>query len=71
MEGRQELRNSLEPLNVNHLGIVKKLGDIQSDVILKKQLLKPTKQVVRIYMIEGFDLASRDIGGFSDPYLVL
>lgn len=27
--------------------------------------------VVRVYMIEGFDLASRDIGGFSDPYLVL
>lgn len=22
-------------------------------------------------MIEGFDLASRDIGGFSDPYLIL
>jgi Ca2+-dependent lipid-binding protein len=27
--------------------------------------------IVRVYMIEGFDLASRDIGGFSDPYLKL
>jgi len=27
--------------------------------------------IVRIYMIEGFDLASRDIGSDSDPYLKL
>lgn len=27
--------------------------------------------IVRVYIIEGFDLASRDIGGFSDPYLKL
>jgi len=34
-------------------------------------LLKSEKCIVRVYMIEGFDLASRDIGGFSDPYLKL
>jgi C2 domain len=34
-------------------------------------LLKSQKMIVRIYMIEGFDLASRDLGGFSDPYLIL
>jgi len=34
-------------------------------------LLKTQKCIVRIYMIEGFDLASRDMGGFSDPYLIL
>lgn len=71
MEGRMELRLALEPLQVNHLGIVKRLADIESDVILKRMLLKTSKMIVRIYMIEGFDLASRDIGGFSDPYLIL
>jgi hypothetical protein len=34
-------------------------------------LLKTQKMIVRVYMIEGFDLASRDLGGFSDPYLIL
>jgi hypothetical protein len=26
---------------------------------------------VRLYILEGFDFAQRDIGSFSDPYLVL
>ena len=27
--------------------------------------------LVRLYIIEGFDFASRDVGSFSDPYLKL
>jgi hypothetical protein len=54
----------LEPLSVNHLKIVEKLADIESDVILKRMLLRKSKMIVRVYMIEGFDLASRDLGGF-------
>lgn len=65
------MKESLEPLSVNHLNIVNILADIESDVILKRMLLKTAKMVVRVYMIEGFDLASRDMGGFSDPYLIL
>lgn len=71
MEGRFEIKDQLEKLSVNHLNIVNILADIESDVILKRMLLKNSKMVVRIYMIEGFDLASRDMGGFSDPYLIL
>jgi hypothetical protein len=67
MEGRMAMRMALDPLGVNHLQVVRRLAEIESDVILKRMLLKSIKMVVRIYMIEGFDLASRDIGGFSDP----
>jgi len=71
MEGRQNMKVSMEPLGVGHLGIVNILADIESDEILKRMLLRTSKMVVRIYMISGFDLASRDMGGFSDPYLIL
>jgi hypothetical protein len=71
MEGRAEMKNALEPLQVNHLNIVEKLADIESDVILKRMLLKKCKAIVRVYMVEGKDLASRDMGGFSDPYCIL
>lgn len=71
MEGRQEMKQSFEPLGVNYLDVVGKLADIESDVILKRMLLKKEKMIVRIYMISGFDLASRDLGSESDPYLIL
>jgi Ca2+-dependent lipid-binding protein len=34
-------------------------------------MLTRTKAIVRVYMIEGFNFANKDIGGASDPYLVL
>mmetsp|Transcript_21809 Transcript_21809/g.16160 ORF Transcript_21809/g.16160 Transcript_21809/m.16160 type:complete len:131 (+) Transcript_21809:1660-2052(+) len=39
--------------------------------MLKRLLLAETKCIVRVYMISAYDLASRDNGGFSDPYLKL
>lgn len=30
-----------------------------------------TKTVVRLYMVSAFDLASRDNGGESDPFLII
>jgi len=70
-EGRQELKKSLTPLGVENLGIIKKLADIESEDILRRMLLSQTKSIVRVYCISGYDFASRDIGGFSDPYLIL
>ena len=70
-EGRQEIKRHLKPLGVEHLDIVQKLADIESDEILRRQLLQQAQCVVRVYMISGYDFASRDAGGFSDPYLVL
>ena len=38
---------------------------------MKRQLIKEEKCVVRLYMIEGYDMASRDNGSPSDTYLKL
>jgi len=32
-------------------------------------LVSKTKCVCRLYMIEGYEFANKDIGSFSDPYL--
>ena len=33
--------------------------------------MKITACEVNLYLVEGFDFASRDIGSFSDPYVIL
>jgi len=37
--------------------------------MLRKRLLRVKKCVVRAYMLDGRNFASRDFGGASDPYL--
>lgn len=69
LEGRKEMELSMESLGVRHLNITKILADLESDEILRRQLLVQNRRIVRVYMINAYDLASRDIGGFSDPYL--
>jgi len=53
------------------LRIVRKLAELESENILEKMLMVKNKCIVRAYMISGYDFASRDIGGFSDPFLKL
>ena len=65
------MKSSLEPLGVSDLLIVKKLGEIQSEDILKRMLLNKASCIVRAYCISAYNLASRDVGGQSDPYLIL
>ena len=36
---------------------------------IKEELKRQTKCVVNLYVLHGYDLASRDIGSQSDPYL--
>ncbi len=37
--------------------------------MISRLLLMKTKCIVRLYVLEGYDFAQRDIGSFSDPYL--
>ena len=71
MEGRQKMELELEKLGISHLRITKHLADLESDVILNRLLCAQTKCIVRVYVIDAFNLSSRDNGSDSDPYLIL
>jgi Ca2+-dependent lipid-binding protein len=59
----------MDKLQIGHLNITKHLVNLESDETLKRMLMSTTKCVVRVYMINAYDLSSRDNGSFSDPYL--
>ena len=61
----------MELLGVSHLKITKHLADLESDETLKRLLMASTKCIVRVYIIDAFNLSSRDNGSDSDPYLVV
>jgi hypothetical protein len=58
-------------MGAGNLNITQHLADLESDETLKRLLMAQTKCIVRVYMISAYDLASRDNGSFSDPYLII
>lgn len=61
----------MRELDIEHLNITKYLTDLQSDVILKTMLNSQEKCIVRLYVLDAFNLSSRDNGSPSDPYLYI
>lgn len=70
-EGREEFTAIMKRINCKDTGIKKHLVNMNYNEYLNRALLKTTKCVVRVYVISAFDLARRDNGSHSDPYLVL
>lgn len=71
MEGRQKFEFEMEHLGIAHLQITNRLADLESDETLKRLLMNTTKCIVRVYIIDAFNLSSRDNGSDSDPYLIV
>ena len=69
MEGRLKFDAQMDKLSVGHLNITKHLVNLESDQTLKRMLMAQMKCIVRLYVLNAYDLASRDNGSFSDPYL--
>jgi len=70
-EGRAKFSHEMQHMGVAHLKITKHLADLESDETLKRLLNQINKCVVRIYIVSAYNLASRDNGGFSDPYCIV
>jgi hypothetical protein len=70
-EGKAAFNLQMEDIGVGHLSLTKRIGNIESGESLKRLLLNKTKTIVRLYVVSAYDLAKRDIGSDSDPYLKL
>jgi hypothetical protein len=70
-EALERFKLKLEKMDINNPNLLEFLKDSSQDEVIKKQLLTQTNCKIQLYMLEAFDLASRDIGSFSDPYLII
>lgn len=68
-ESTLKFRQTLEDLDCEGYKILEFLKEQSYEEMIQRQLLVKTKCMVRLYMIDGYDFAQRDIGSFSDPYL--
>lgn len=68
-EGRNKFNAIMDDIGIAHLNLASYLIESSYEDNLAKLMLSKTKTLVRLYVIEGFDFAQRDIGSYSDPYL--
>jgi hypothetical protein len=66
-----KFRVDLENLGLQHLSIHSHLQKLTFEDSLKRLLMASNSCIIRLYVISAFDLASRDIGSASDPYLYI
>ena len=70
-ETLQKFSTLLDSMNIDDPRLIEFFKDASYDEVIKKQLLSKTPCKIELYVLEGFDFASRDIGSFSDPYLLV
>ena len=70
-EKLEKFGSLLDTMNIDDPRLIEFFKDASYDQVIKKQLLSKTQCVIQLYILEGFDFASRDIGSFSDPYLFI
>jgi hypothetical protein len=61
----------MEEIGIGHLQVGNYLVENSLEDQMSRLMLGRTKAIVRLYMIEGFNFANKDIGGASDPYLYI
>lgn len=68
---KHRLRNALHEMDIYSDLLFDLILQTSYEDILQNQLANPTQCVIRLYILEAFDLASRDIGSDSDPFLIV
>lgn len=70
-EGQARLKHLLIKLDIYNAKLMDPFIQCQREQDVLKQLSRSVQCVARLYLLEGFDFSSRDIGSFSDPYVVV
>ena len=70
-EQRGRFSRMMDDLGIGALNLASYFVENSIEDQISRLMLSKTKAIVRVYMIEGFNFANKDIGGASDPYLVL
>jgi hypothetical protein len=69
--GKKNFIKVLQTMRCGHLPIATYLSNLESESKISQLLNRKTECVIRFYVVSAFDLASRDSGSHSDPYLKL
>jgi len=68
---KRDLVDMFDSTTVDSDDIMEFLLDTSYEESLQKQLQTTTECVVRLYLLDGINFASRDIGSDSDPYMIV
>jgi len=71
LESKNVFANVLENIDCDLDGLVEFLTEIQVAEAIKEQLTRQTEAVIQLYLLEGYDFASRDLDSPSDSYLYI
>jgi len=65
------LKKNIRIIDIKLPGLNTFLEEIAYSNMVKLALTRKTDAIVHLYLIQGFEFASRDIGSPSDPFLIV
>lgn len=69
--GRAKIRSAFNLMRINIEDLYPFLTQINNEEETNRLLHTKTESKVQLYILQGHDLASRDFGSDSDPYLMV
>lgn len=71
-EDKAELEEDLSKMGLRQMpSLISFMEELAFTGMIKQLLTKKTEAIVHLYLIQGYEFASRDIGSPSDPYLIV
>ena len=69
-EAKADFKTTCDSIKLGIPSIIPFFEDMAFSVVVREMLQRKSQAIVHLYLIKGYDFASRDIGSPSDPYLI-